>query len=252
MNKLMKLGAILVFAALQLSACSSNESANNTMNVDENLEDVSEVNNQTATRAGQALPEFRIPAPQASAQMVLPRALFAPGQPTLQQVAAALRERLGHAGYDQIGFYRVTNGFALATPMERIAPDGRRFDGTKGWAVDASGLASLSRPLTLAGMMDALLHADPGSYRVMVFVVTNRTVTNSAAPMKSDVARTLVSNGVADLPEGFAQAKFGPDYRVTVLIYEFSRTAVGKPAQFSRPSSRSAASQLRLAQILRP
>ena len=133
--------------------------------------------------------------------------------------------------------------------MERIAPDGRPFEGAKRWEIDAAGLASLS-PFTLAGMMDALIHADPGSYRVTVYVVTNRTVTNTAAPMKSDIAKVLAVNGGAGLPEAFSQPRFGTDYHVTALIYEFSREAVGKPAEFSRPSHRSALSQLRLAKVL--
>jgi hypothetical protein len=259
--------SFLVLAALQLSACSKNEAYNpdgnaaaseedmnasaEEMNVEENVENVSDINNQAATNAGQALPEFRIPAPQASAQMELPRSLLPAGEPSLEQVGNALRARLNAAGYDDIGVYRVTNGFALATGMERIAPDGRPFQGQGRWATDASGLASFSGPLSLGGMLESLLHADPGSYRVMVFVVTNRPVTNSAAPMKSDLARTLAVKGASGVPHRFSEAKFALDYRVTALIYEFNRTSVGKPAEFSRPSSRSAAAQLRLANILK-
>jgi hypothetical protein len=228
---------------------SSSEPEANAVATDETAQNTADTN-EIANEAGQALPEFKLPAPRASAQMEIPRSLAPPGEPTLQQVNAALRSKLKTGGYDDVGYYRVTNGFALATQMERIAPDGRPFAGEKRWVTEASGLASLSGPVSLSSMMNALFHADPGYYRVMVFVVTNKPVTSSAAAMSSDVARVMVAEGAPGLPHKFAQARFGPEYRVTVLIYEFSRTAVGKPAQFSRPSTRSAAQQLRLAKIL--
>jgi hypothetical protein len=217
---------------------------------DDSVQNASDTYNDLATEAGKPLPEFRIPAPRASAQMVLPRSLLPPGEPSLEEVDEALRSRLSAAGYEDVGYYRVTNGFALATQMERIAPDGRPFAGSKRWATEASALASLSGPLSLSSMINALLHADPGSYRTLVFVVTNKPVTSTAAAMSSDVAKELVVEGATDLPQAFAEARFRPDYRVTALIYEFSRTSVGKPAQFSRPSARPAAQQLRLAKIL--
>ena len=242
-----------------IAACSSQDMANNTMNVDENVTmdmnatadmNASDINNDIASEAGQGLPEFKIPAPRASAQMVLPRSILPAGSPNLELVGDRLRSQLAAAGYGNLGYYRVTNGFALATGMERVGPDGRPVQGAKRWATEATGLASLSSSFTLASLIRSLVNADPGSYRVMIFVVTNRPVTNSTADMKADTAKVLVVNGASDLPEGFSQARFGPDYRVTALIYEFNRTAVGKPAEFSRPSTRTAADQLRLAKIL--
>lgn len=220
-------------------------------NLEEAADNASESWNEAATEAGAALPEFKIPAPKASAQMALPRTMLPAGEPTLEQVGDALRARLGAAGYDELGYYRVTNGFALATRMERIAPDGRPFAGAKRWRLDASGLASFSGGLSLASLRDALVNADPGSYRTMVFVVTNRPVTSTGAAMKSDVAKELAAEGASDLPEGFGQARFTPQYRATALIYEFNRSAVGKPAEFSRPSAVSAGEQLRLAKIVK-
>ncbi|HET6942843.1 MAG TPA: hypothetical protein VFH89_11840 [Sphingomicrobium sp.] len=252
------LAAFLVFTAASLGGCQAKMESGgadenavaNMAATDEWAQNASDESNAAATEAGQPLPEFKIPAPRPSAQMVLPRALLPPGEPTLQQVDDALHTRLTAGGYDRVGYYRVTNGFALATQMERIASDGKPYTDAKRWATEASGLASASEGLSLASMMNALFHADPGSYRVLVFVVTNRPVTSTAAAMSSDVAKEMVVEGPADLPQGFAEARFGPDYRVTVLIYEFNRTSVGKPAQFSRPSIRSAAEQLRLAKVL--
>jgi hypothetical protein len=242
--------------AAALAACSSkNSSSENPMAVDDNLAtenmNVSASTNDIATEAGQDLPEFKIPAPRASAQMVVPRSELPSGPLNVQQVSDALRQRLSSAGYSDLGYYRVTNGFALATGMERVASDGRPFQGQKRWATDASGLASMSGSLSLSSLIHSLVNADPGSYRMMVFVVTNRPVTNSGTDMKSDMAKVMVVNGASDLPQGFSQVPFDPDYRVTALIYEFSRTAVGKPAEFSRPSTRTAADQLRLTHILR-
>jgi hypothetical protein len=253
------LAAFLVFTAASLGGCQAkmessgtdeNAVENTAMTDDVSAQNASDESNEAATEAGRPLPEFKIPAPRASAQMVLARTLLPPGEPTLRKIDDAIRARLAGAGYEDVGYYRVTNGFALATHMERIAPDGRPFTGPKRWTTEASGLASFSDGLSLASMMNALLHADPGSYRTLVFVVTNRPVTSTAAAMSSDVAKEMVVEGASSLPQGFDEARFGPDYRVTALIYEFSRTAVGKPAQFSRPSTRSAAQQLRLAGVM--
>jgi len=256
MTKLKKLLAtFLVLTATSLAGCeskmeSASEPETNAVAIDDSVPNAADTSNEIVTEAGQALPEFKLPAPRASTQMEMPGSMLPPAGSTLQEVNAALRSKLRTGGYDDVGYYRVTNGFALATQMERIAPDGRPFGGEKRWVTEASGLASLSSPLSLSSMMNALFNADPGSYRVMVFVVTNKPVTSSAAAMSSDVAKVMVAEGAPGLPHKFAQARFGPDYRVTALIYEFSRTAAGKPAQFSRPSTRSAAQQLRLAKIL--
>lgn len=249
-----KLLPVLILFAVA-GSCSRNDNAGNTMSVDVNLTttdmNASATMNEIATEAGQDLPQFKIPAPRASAQMVFARHELPSGPLNLEQVDDALRSRLTAAGYPDLGYYRVTNGFALATGMERVATDGRPFQGQKRWAIEASGLASLADSLSLSSLIHSLINADPGSYRMMVFVVTNRPVTNSGTDMKSDTAKVMVVNGASDLPQGFSQVPFGPDYRATALIYEFSRTAIGKPAEFSRPSSRPAADQLRLAKILK-
>ena len=265
MVKLTKLAmSVLLLAAASLGACSANNeqqrgapdemeaSAENAAdNLEETADNASDSYNEAATEAGAGLPEFKIPAPKASTQMVLPRSILPPGEPTLEQVNDALNARLGAAGYNEVGYYRVTNGFALATRMERIDADGRPFAGAKRWQLNAPGLLSFSHGLSLASLRDALVNADPGSYRMMVFVVTNRPVTSTGTAMKSDVAKELVVEGATDLPEGFTQAPFTNQYRVTALIYEFNRGAVGKPAEFSRPSAVPAADQLRLSKILK-
>ena len=235
-----------------LAACSSNENAENTMAVDDNLttNDMASVNNQLANEAGQELPEFKLPAPRPSAQTALPRSVLPAGTPTLEQVDDALRARLAKAGYDDLGYYRVTNGFALATGMERLAANGKPFAGAQRWETDAAALAPLSGLFSPATLIHALVNADPGSYRTMVFVVTNRPVTNSGAAMTQDTAKAMETAGASSLPGGFSKPVFTTDYRVTALIYEFKRNSVGKPAQFSTPSTRSGAEQLRLAGIL--
>ena len=210
----------------------------------------SDNNNAIATNAGQGLPEFKLPAPRASAHMVLPRSFLPAGSPSLKQVDDALSSHLAAAGYQDLGYYRVTNGFAIATRMERLEPDGHPFAGAQRWDTKAGGLNKLAN-FSFASLMKSLVNADPGSYRVMVFVVTNRPVISSGPVMESEVATNLSANGASALPEDYSKAKFGTDYRATVLIYEFKRTSVGKPAKFSSPSIRTAAEQLQLANIMK-
>ena len=252
MIKLLLISLLLTMAA----ACMKRE-AGQDMNTDHedvtykgNVAPPADINNALATNAGRGLPEFNLPAPRASAHMVLPRSFLPAGVPTLKQVDDELSSRLAAAGYEDLGYYRVPNGFAIATGMERVQPDGHPFAGAQRWDTNAAGLNKLA-DFSLAGLVSSLVNADPGSYRVMVFVVTNQPVISSGPAMESGTATNLSGGGSTSLPADFAKARFTAPYNATVLIYEFKRTSVGKPAKFSSPSTRTAADQLRLAGIMK-
>ena len=79
-----------------------------------------------AASPGQA-PAFPWPPPRPSTRRVLPGHLVvgAAAQPTLGTVADRLQAALEQAGYVEYGYYRVPEGFAIATRLERIYPDGQ-------------------------------------------------------------------------------------------------------------------------------
>lgn len=203
-----------------------------------------------SVKAGRGMPAFALPAPSPSARTGYPRELLPSDPPSLAAAAKALEGRLRAAGYEEMSFFRAPGGFALTTRMERIRTDGSPQPGAGRWAVDAAPLISFSGPVTLSALAGALFNADPGTYRILVFVVTDRPVTVTGGGMQSDVARRMIIEGVDDLPEDFEQVPFGLGHRITVLVYQFSRTSVGKPAEFSSPSQVPARRQLQLAGLL--
>ena len=165
-------------------------------------------------------------------------------------MARSLDRRLARAGYRDAAYFSATNGFALATRMERIRRDGSPYPGDARWNADATGLLSLAGPVTLRSLAAALRNADPGAYRVIVFVVTDAPVTANGTSLASERARRLVADGAGALPRSFDDVPYGPDHMVTALIYEFRRTAVGRPAEFSSPSAVPARLQLERSGLL--
>lgn len=204
----------------------------------------------TADEAGRPLPVFALPAPSPSAQAIYPLELPSTAPPSLGAAGRELERKLQAAGYDDLAYFASPGGFALATRMERVRRDGSPYSGPDRWATDPRGLLSLSGPVTLAAIAAALVSPDPGTYRIFVFVVTDRPVVASSGAMSSEAARQLVVRGAAALPGGFDAAPLTSGYRATALIYEFKRDAVGRPARTSSPSDLPARTQLRAAGLI--
>jgi hypothetical protein len=190
-----------------------------------------------ATEAGAELPLFELPAPRPSARATLPRDLVLTKGPTLKNVADAITDRLGGAGYADSGFYRTSDGFAIATRMERIHPDGRPYPGDQRWNILPTGLLTWHDGFSVRAFLTALTNADPGHYRVLVFVVTDKPVTRSSDRMSRDTATGLADSGAAALPVTFANAQFNESYTATALVYEFIRPSLGAGADLSIPSA---------------
>lgn len=200
--------------------------------------------------AAARMPVFVLPAPAPSARMIYPSDLLAPAGAPLAHVAGTLTRRLEAAGYQGASLFRVRGGFAMVTPVEGVDAHGKPLPGPERWVLDARPLLRLSRYITLMDIASALTNADAGTYRMLAFVVTTEPVTVSDRSMESDTARTLFLRGVNALPTSYGRLPYTSDYDVTVLIYEFRRSAVGGPAKLSSPSRIPAAEQLRLAGLI--
>lgn len=204
----------------------------------------------SATAIAPGLPAFDLPPPRPSARAVLPRSVVLTKGPTLGNVADTLTEMLNKAGYADRGFYSTPDGFAIATQMERINPDGTPFSGPDRWRVAPTGLLSIDNGFSLVNLLNALVHADPGHYRVFVFLVTDVPVTGSPSGMPESEANALAGNGAASLPSEFRAITFGDGYNVTALVYEFDRASLGAAPNLSIPSALSGEDHLRGAGLL--
>jgi hypothetical protein len=161
----------------------------------------------------------------------LNNALFRQPGATLQTVSEDLLAALDEAGYVEHGFFCVPGGFALATRLERIREDKRPFPGDARWNTGPNPLLSLRDGFSLSKIIDGLINADPGRYRMILFYVTDRVVRPTNQPAPSDLGN-LPGRGSDELPGNFEDYPYTDAYRVRALVYEFARPSVAAPPGF--------------------
>lgn len=202
----------------------------------------------TAGEAPPSIPQFDWPPPKASAQQAIPDKWLRTGPaPTLASVADKFEKSLKLAGYAQRSYYSVPHGFALATQFEQIRADGTPLPGDDRWKVGPPRVGNLS----LLAFIQALAHAPAGTYRAIVFVVTDAPwVQSTSAPSDAQIM-AWAGSGAAVLPASIGNLPYGPDYRAHALIYEFRKGASG-PAESVLPSAVSGETHLERGGIWTP
>ncbi len=182
----------------------------------------------------QGMPDYPWPPPQASAWHVIPRDLIArQGQtvPTMRVVSEKLVRALEASGYVQKSFFKAPSGFAVITQMERMNADGRPGDNPRWFNVLGSDLG-----FSLARYVGRLLHADPGQFRLIVFIATDQPFSNTGAEISSAQAQGLLDRGALVLDSLAGNTVFSENHQLIALIYEF-RKRTGKEAEFIKPST---------------
>ena len=128
---------------------------------------------------------FPWPPPLASAETTIPRNwLPASAVTRLADVAEKIEHALGKAGYPRWSYSSVPNGFALVSQMEQIKSDGTPSPGPARWSTDMPRVINL----TLLEFIKALANAQPGYYRVIVFIVTNAYSAESGRRFRANPA----------------------------------------------------------------
>jgi hypothetical protein len=196
-----------------------------------------DVAGQTVTTRSLTRPIFPVPAPKPSAKEVIPDSYLlahSPNATTLGFVADRLANAIGKAGYTERVFMAASDGFALITRIERIAPDGsprpNRFD----VPVDLSRTGVFS----FEDYLRALLTSNPGYFRVVVFLVTSTEVTQTDKSITASEALKWFGSGMDILPAEIRKIPYdiAQGFHCTALIYEFEREG-NKPARFVDPSA---------------
>lgn len=146
---------------------------------------------------------------------------------TLGQFDDNLCSSLRRAGYSAIGHYSYPGGFVLLTQLERIHSDGRPFPSPARWLPYA-------QPMTwgtfdLMRFLRMLVNADPGYYRVIAYVVSDRPISFDAGATSSQF-NSIINKGATALPAALRSAIANDSQRLTVLVYEMTQAAVGKTA----------------------
>lgn len=178
------------------------------------------------------IPLFDWPPPKASAQEAIPDKWLRTGTaPTLSNVADKFEKAIKFAGYRERSYYAVPNGFALATQLEHIQPDGTPLPGDDRWTVGTPRIGNLS----LLAFIKALAGAPPGVYRVIVFVVTDTPWKQSPSAPGEQQVMDWPGGGATGLPVSIGNLPFGENYRAEALVYEFRKGQSG-PAKTVLPS----------------
>lgn len=230
MKHLKSIGALLFLIALV--SCSDN-AAYETQN----------------SSADAGLPVFALPAPQPSAKVTLPRLLFGNAQ-SLGDINARLTGELDRQGYSGRSYFSTPNGFALATQIERIDAQGRPAANDRRWMTQPAALIDPARRFSFRAIMEALRSADPGRYRLIVFLVTTAARTTGTEPMSFEDAGNVMAEGGDYLPRQLAAQPLTADHNVTALVYEFARRSVSSPPEFVDPSRQNGSAHLAAAGLL--
>jgi len=163
------------------------------------------------------VPFFPWPPPAPSARYVFPQDTFK-RYPTVGEVSSAILSALEHSGYVERSFFQTQpGGVALVTRLERIGGDGSPAPEDERWPAGFDN--------SPAGFMDfvrGLFYAKAGHYRVIVFVLQEKSFTSSEQKATGKDAETWLAVGAFKLPAWLANRPFGKDSTCTALIYEFA------------------------------
>ena len=173
---------------------------------------------------------FTWPPPPASAETEIPAQwIRRAGQPTtLGSVAERLEQALKDARYQRWSYLSVPNGFALVAQMEQIRPDGTPSPEPARWSTNLPRAADLN----LYQFIRALANAEPGYYRVIVFVVTDQPWSRTGARPTSQQAEHWLATGDNYLPPAIGALPYEPGFRTTGLVYEFKKASQKTDATF--------------------
>ncbi len=183
-----------------------------------------------------SIAEFPWPPPRASATAEIPARFFS-SQPSdvlrLRDVKGALQAALESCGYFEKSYYSVPSGFAMATRLEQINRDGTSKEPPDRWAVEAQPL----RKFSLKEYLRALFTANPGYYRIIVFIVTSTPFYQARRMVSRQEAMDWLGSGLNELPDSIGQLEYLEKYTCTALIYEFEQPNPGEPGELKIPSN---------------
>jgi hypothetical protein len=171
-------------------------------------------------------PEFPWPPPEASASVEISELVKEPKDEItrLGDVDKKLRRAFEAAGYVEKSYFAVPDGFALVTRLEQMNPDGTPRDPGR-WSLEKEPLRNFS----LREYLRALFFADPGLFRVVVFIVTPHPFSQSDKVVERDEAMDWLRAGLDRLPSSVASQEYTDEFRTTALIYQFENPESGEP-----------------------
>ncbi|MEZ5878184.1 MAG: hypothetical protein R3D43_10780 [Tepidamorphaceae bacterium] len=191
---------------------------------------------------------FPWPPPKASARHVIDLDHIpgiVAGKATIGDISDAIVSALERAGYFDRSYFELEHGAAIVTRLERIRADGYPQDGDARWPLSVSD----TREFSLAAMLKGLFFADPGFFRVIVFIISDQPFRESGQAPTAQEATEWLNKGFNTLPESAAARPSTARHAVTALIYEFERAADDEQAYQLVPGQLPGATHIRRAGI---
>ena len=172
-----------------------------------------------------AIAAFPWPPPQASSRVLLAAWPRGPQMRFFGDIDGRLTAALQPQGYVERSYYSVPGGFALVTRLEQIYSDGRSMP------PPARFSAQLLPPTRFSDYIRALFNADPGYYRVIVFIVTDQGFSEGSEGASQGQADSWIRDGVDMLPPQIASRQLTDGVRCAALIYEFRQSNASSAAK---------------------
>lgn len=199
--------------------------------------------------SGIPMPAFPWPPPPPSAETVIAHNWLPPrDEAQLADVADALERALAEANYRRWSYSSVPNGFALVSQMEQIGADGTPSPEPARWSTELPPAENMN----LLEFLRALVNAQPGYYRVIVFIVTDQPRSRDGDAATGEEAERWLAQGFDRLPRTIGQLLYGSEYRTIALIYEFRKRSNDSDAVFLENSRTEADTHLEKAGIADP
>ncbi len=190
--------------------------------------------------------DFPWPPPRASSRYSLPAQLLS-AYKTVGEVAGAITAALESCGYTERSFYRAGNGgIVLVTRVEAIAEDGRALPPPDRWK------RVVTAPRGIANWIKGLFFAQPGFYRVIVFVIGGDSFKFDEQVVTPGMANAWLSGSVDKLPPELAVHAFSANDSVWSLVYEFESRDTALPVSVLSPGHLPAQTHLQKSGVLAP
>ncbi|MEP6468020.1 MAG: hypothetical protein ABJB05_17040 [Parafilimonas sp.] len=165
---------------------------------------------------------FPMPAPFPSAYLSTNN--YKPGLRTMIQVDDYFKNIFNRKGYGgHLHYYYVQSGFAVITSLEKINKDGSPVSGSKRWSVSVGGNGSFS----LYETFKSIFFATESDFRIIGLVISPSAVAVQRNAASIGAMQDLLTYSYPSLPADLQNFSL-PQKTLTVLIYDFHQSDIGK------------------------
>ena len=181
--------------------------------------------------------------PKATATVELPISLSSVNL-TLAGLERRISKAMDEAGYEQRSYFWLdaahAPGFDIITHIEQIHADGTPVSGRR-WSFDLPSYEHFS----IASFLKALVKANPGNYRMIALVVSEKPFEEKKEAITTDQASALNEGPKFLAKTADSDVTVTQDYHCIAYIYEFERRTRNDDPVFRDSSDISASAHLK-------